>query len=473
MKIKVDRKPKGSMIISLTSIVFISLLGISLLFHCITHIRVVKARNTKMKETDVLYQDMIYYLHHFRERIFRERIRDFYQPEIEFFNDTYFPDQSTHNRNVIAISFKFVEFLKTGYKKTRVITALHAHAQVNTSSYPPPHPYHLKAEVTIDILSGKIPLTFFPLLVKKNIDIPTGTFLKENQIINKSRKNLVVDNIETELNFSGFLMDSLKVTETLMNWRAIREKLGLEPSDDPIPEGPHLVVENGVVESVVIQGDVEQMVFFADSQNHLQKIRIIQNSIPYEIHYRPGENYFVCWNHSPAGNVLFREKILVNGDVCSIEQEGDAAFLDNSDIQLFVSGKIIIRSDLKTEIDLQPLDLKNMKCTNMRVTAGKGQIFNQGSARNEIIVDTGTTGKTELQVSMITAGKFTNKNPGAELKLTGSLYCTDLENHGAIGINHLQSSLAKKGSNYFSTVDFKTIDQFLLHFIEEVSDENK
>lgn len=471
MKVKVNRKPKGNMIISLTSIVFISLLGISLLFHCITHIRIVKARNTKMKETDVLYQDMIYYLHHFRERIFQERIQDFYQPEIEFFNDTYFPDQATHNRNVIAISFKFVEFLKTGYKKTRVIAALHAHA--GASSYPPPHPYHLKSEVTIDILSGKIPLTFFPLLVKKNIEIPTETFLKENQIINKSRKNVVVENIETELDFSGFLMDALKFTGTVMNWRAVREQLGLESSDDPIPEGPHLVVENGVVESVVIQGDVQQMVFFTDSQNLLQKIRIIQNLIPYEIHYKPGENYFLCWNHSPAGNVLFKEKILVNGDIFSIQQEGDAAFLENADIQLFVSGKIIIRSKLEREIDVQPLDFENMERANLTVTAGKGEVFNRGSDRNEIIVDAGTTGKTGLQVSMITAGKFTNKNPGAELKLTGSLYCTDLENHGTIEINHRQSSLAKNESNYFKTVDFKTIDQFLLHFIEEVSDENK
>jgi hypothetical protein len=473
MKVIVNRKPKGNMIISLTSIVFISLLGISLLFHCITHIRIVKARNTKMKETNVLYQDMIYYLHHFRERIFRERIQDFNQPEIEFFNDTYFPDQSTHNRNVIAISFSFVEFLKTGYKKTRVTADFHAHAQVNASSYPPPHPYHLKAEATIDILSGKIPLTFFPLLVKKNIEIPTETFLKENQIINKSRKNLVVDNIETELNFSGFLLDALKITGTVMNWRAIREQLGLESSDDPISEGPYLVIENGVVESVVIQGDVEQMVFFTDSQNLLQKIRIIQNSIPYEIHYRPGENYFTCWNHLIEEDVCFRERILVNGDVCSIVQEGDAAFLENSDIQLFVSGKIIIRSKLERKIDVQHLDFKNMKRTNLTATAGKGQLFNGGSAQSEIIVDTGTTGKTELQVSMITSGKFTNKNPGAELDLSGSLYCTDLENHGIIEINHLQSSLAKNGSNYFSTVDFKIIDQFLLYFIEEVSDENK
>jgi hypothetical protein len=473
MKVKINRKPKGNMIISLTSIVFIALLGISLLFHCIVHIRVVKARDTKMKETDVLYRDMIYYLHHFRERIFQERIRDFYQPEIEFFNHTYFPDQSTPNRNVIAISFKFVEFLKTGYKKTRVIAALHAHALAGAPSYPPPHPYHLKAEVTVDILSGKIPLTFFPLLVKKNIDIPTGTFLKENQIINKSRKNLVVENVETELNFSGYLLDSLQFTGTVMNWRALREKLGLESSDDPIPGGPHLAVENGMVESVVIQGDVEQMVFFIDSENLLQKIRIIQDSIPYEIHYRPGENYFLCWNHSPAGNVLFKEKILVNGDIFSIQQEGEAAFLENADIQLFVSGKIIIRSRLEREIDVQPLDFENLERANLTVTAGKGEVFNRGSDRNEIIVDAETTGKTGLQVSIITAGKFTNKNPGAELKLTGSLYCTDLENHGIIEINHMQSSLAKNESNYFSTVDLKTIDRFLLHFIEEVSDENQ
>jgi hypothetical protein len=292
-------------------------------------------------------------------------------------------------------------------------------------------------------------------------------------MINENRQNMVVESIDTELDFSGFIMDSLKITATFMNWRAIREKLGLDLSDEPIPEGPHLAIDNGTVQSVVIQGNVEQMVFSIDDRNRLQKIRIIQDLIPFEISYRPGENYFTCWDQARSGDVLFRERVLVNGDILSIRQEGDAAFLENSDIILFVSGKAVIHSSLETKPDLQPLDLKTMKHTNLTVTAGKGQVLKQGSARSDIIVDVQSTGKTKIRVSLVTEGKFTNKNPGAQLKITGSLYCKDLENNGTIEIDHMHSSLTKNGANYFSTVDFKTVGGFLIHFIEEVSDESK
>jgi hypothetical protein len=477
MKVKVNVNPKrnmktdGSIIVSLTSIVFISLLGISLLLHCITHIHIVKARNTKMMETGKLYQDLIFYLHHFREQIFKEKIQDFNQPESEFFNNTCFPDQTTDNKNVITVSFTPVDFPKPGYKKTRVTAALDAGA----SSASPRHPYHLNAEVTIDILSGKIPLTLLPFFIQKNVDTPTETFLEENHIVNRSRKNMVIGNIETGLDISRFLMDALKISGTLMTWRGIREKLGLESSDDPIPEGLYPVIENGIVESVVIQGDVERMIFSIDNNpDRLQVIRIIKESIPYEIRYRPGENYFICWDPMMEEYASFKEKILVNGNIWSIEQTGEAAFLENSDIQLFVSGKAVICSNLEAEKDDRHLDLRKLELTNLTVSCGKDQLFNEGSAQPEIILDIVNLDViTILQVSFITTGKFTNKNPGTYVELFGSLYCADLENNGTIGINHVPSSLASSQDNYFSTVDFKVVDGFFIHFIEEVSDEDK
>ena len=461
-----NRKTNGNIIISLTAIVFISLLGIGLLLHCVTHIHIVKARNTKMMETDRLYQDLIFYLHNFRERIFKEEIQDFNQPESEFFNDTFFPAQTTDNKNVITVSFDHVVFPKQGYNKTRVTAALSADASSNR------HPYHLKAEAAIDILSGKVPLPFFPLFIQGDIETPPEIFLKENRIINKSSKKIVVGNIGTELDISRFLIDALKISGTLMTWRAIREKLGLEPSDNPIPEGLYPVIENGFVESIVIQGDVERMVFSIDNQEHLQEIRIIKETIPYEIRYRPGENYFICWDPVMGSDAFFKGKILVNGNVWSIEQAGEAAFLEKSDIRLFVSGKAIICSDLETKTDEQRLDLKKLKLTSLTVSCGKSQLFNQGSPGSEVIIDVVEV-VTELQVSIITAGKFTNKNPGATLKLSGSLYCADLENNGTIEINHVPSALTGSQENYFSTVDYKVVDRFFIHFIEEVSDENK
>ncbi|UCH92522.1 MAG: hypothetical protein JSV88_19810 [Candidatus Aminicenantes bacterium] len=451
-------KTKGNIVISLVFVIFLAFVGISLLTFSIMHTRIVKARTLKLVETDKIYQGLIYYLHHFREKIFAENIRDFNQPEEEYFNTTYFPDSTTvNNEHLITHSFDYFEVPKIGYKKTRVTVTI----DVSSTLYN----YALNSEVFIDILSGRVPLTVFPFFMNigsgGQAPVDANTFLKEKNIINKSNKNVVVGDVEVDLDISHFLVDALKITGTNMSWREIREKFGFPLSDEPIPEGIHLLVEEGAVQSVFIQGNVDRMIF--STQDNIQRIRLIKNSVPYELFYKPKETYFQCWDYSIDENILFMEKIIVNGSVWSIQQEGEAAFNQLSDITLLVFGKAVIRSNLETGFD--QFSLKESKFSNLKLACGKEYLFDQGNTEPGVVVDTmANQDKTELRVSVIVDGKFTNNS--SKLNLSGSLYCKDLENNGVMEINHVNSNTAE--NNYFSTVDFKYIDQFLIHFIEEV-----
>ncbi|MCP5049116.1 MAG: hypothetical protein GY940_18245 [bacterium] len=463
-------KREGNILITLIFMMLIFWVGFTLLSFTITHNRIVKARTIKTVETDKMYQDLIYYLHKFREAVFSGKIREFQLPEQEYFNPDYFPETEVNQRHTIVPSFKYSDRVNGGFKKTRITAALDVTAlpfNPGTSNHYRNN-YHLSSEVVIDVLAGEIPLTYIPFLLQQDTGVPAETFLKDNNVVNKSDKNVVVDDIQTELNLAQLVADVFQIPDIeILMWRQIREKLGLETSDGPLEDGIYLLVGAGFVSAVFVQGDVEEMVFSitVSGSDHFQEIRFVINSEPYEIRYKPREHYLQCWDPSVDENSVFQETVIVNGNIASVTQGGDIAFTDTSNIKLLVSGKTVIRSSLVSEAP--QLGSGQVRLTSLALATGLEQLFNKNAepGNSEVVVD--TQGKTEIQASIIADGKFVNNSE--ELTLTGSLYSKGLENNGVMEIAHLGPSFT--GENYFKTVNYKYIHRFLINFIEEVSDE--
>ena len=446
-------KTNGNIIISIVFILLISFLGLTLLNFSIFHTWIRSARTLKIIETGRMHHELIYYLHHFREKIFDENIRNFPQPEIDYFNNVHFPNIKSSNNPDIIIknSFTHRTLSKEYYDKIRITDTINVSSRKNN--------YEIKSEVFIDMLSGQIPLTFFPFFLNKAIELPEHTFLEQNHVIDRSSKNMVVDDMEIELNTSDFLLDFLEIKGSALTWAAMREKFGFEVSGEPIPEGIHLLVEDDVLTCIFIQGDVDRLVF--STQENLQKILIIINGVHHEYHYKPGENYFVSKNRNNQSEefLLFKEKIAVNGNIWSMEQEGDAAFTGDANITLFCSGSMTIRSSLQT----QNLNLKEMKSTSLTLVCSIDKALNIDDLTPGITVD--TKEETVIQASIIINGKLTNKSP--KLKIQGSVFCKDLQNEGVIEITHWNSK--SDTGRFFRTTDFKYINRFYVNAIEEVS----
>jgi hypothetical protein len=465
-------KPRGNIFISTMFVVFITFVGISLLTFTILHTRIVRARTMKLAETDAIYQDLIAYLHHFRETLFNERITAFLEPEVEYFNSTHFPDFTLKGNRFISHSFQYEEIPQPYFKKTRITAAIDI-----TSASAGRNNYRIDSEVSLDLLAGEIPLTAIPFFMNTGggdtTDPPqppnTDTFLKENNIVNRSDKKVIVDDVEVKLKNSDFLLKALKITGSNASWREIREKYGLPLSDEPIPQGFYLVVEDGVVESVFIQGDVERLIFAVE--NDVQVIRFIRDTIPYELRYKPGENYFASWDYSVGQEALFREKIIVNGSVWSVEQEGVGAFVPPTDITLLVAGKAVIRTNLETTAD--HFNWNQVQLSNLKLVCSKKDlepVCDPEGPEAEVVVDVegvDNEGKADLDLAIIVDGRLTNNN--SQVKLSGSLYCKELENRGVIDIHYTDAAVS--GDNPFSTVGFKYIDGFRINFIEEVYDD--
>jgi len=447
-------KTNGNIIISIVFIMLISFLGLTLLSFSIFHTWIRSARTLKIIETGRMHHELIYYLHHFHEKIFNENIQHFHQPEIDYFNNEHFPDIASSNDNNIIIknSFTHRTLSKEYYNKIRITDTIIVSSLKNN--------YEIKSEVFIDILSGQIPLTFFPFFLNKTIDLPENTFMEQNHVIDKSSKNMVINDMAIEFDTSNFLLDCLKIKGSAITWAAMREKFGFEVSDEPIPEGIHLLVEDDELTCIFIQGDVDRLVF--STQENVQKILIVINGASHQYHYKPGENYFtsIFRDNQNEEFLLFKEKIAVNGNIGAMEQEGDAAFTEDANITLFCSGNMTIRSNLET----QNLNLKEMKSTSLTLVCSIAKTLNINTEDLTPGITVDTKEETVIEASIIINGKLTNKSP--KLKIKGSIFSNDLQNEGVIEITHWNSK--SDTGRFFRTTDFKYINQFYVNAIEEV-----
>lgn len=443
----------GNILMSILLVVLITFLGLSLLSFSIFHIRIRGARTQKTTAVERMQQELIYYLHHFRERVFDESTRDFPQPETDFFNRTQFPDSTgicDDNVN-ITNSFTCRAFPYDGFNKFRVTDRIDVSSGDNN--------YGIKSEVFIDMVCGQIPLLFFPFFLNKAIDTLEEIFLEENHVI-EGGGNPVIGDMDVEINTTGYLMECLGIQADALTWALIRKKFGFELTDEPLPAGIHLLVEDGAVRCIFIQGDVDRLVF--STEGDIQKIVFIRAGTPHEYHYKPGENYFMYWDDLRVEDMLFEEKILVNGNIWSLEQEGETAFTQASNITLFATGEIVIRTSLEAA-DAEP-GAGVVRSTHLTLLSCFEKLFGQEGKTPGITVDTSDIddGGT-IQVSIVTDGKVINKDP--KLKVEGSIFCKELENQGLMEIDHLDSN--SDCGRFFRTMEFNYIYHFHVSSIEE------
>ncbi len=470
---KSNKKSTGNILLAVIFMLLIFFGGATLLSFTITHSRIIGARTKKIVETGSMVQSLIYHLHHFRNNVFAAQMQNYQAPESQFFNASRFPPQVTSDNLQIVPAFRYFDTLLSGYKKTRVYATFDVFS-TSTFRGHQSH-YQVKSEVTIDILSGQIPITFFPLFLATQPGIPSQDFLEENHIVDNSAAPIEPGNIEAQVDVVSMAAEALNIptnpNNKILMWRDIRAKLGLPLLDEPIPQGIYLIVEGTFVRAVFIQGDVEQLTFTISSSSvpHIQEIRFVIKSQTYLLRYKPKEKYFVCWNPIIARDAVFGEKIMVNGAIQSVIQEGDAAFSGYANIMLLVSGRTIISSDLRTEA--YHLNVGEIKLTSLTLATGLEQLWGMEAGLHDPALEVNSAEEIDVEASVICAGKFTNNSP--QLNLSGSLYCETIENNGEIKITHAESRATSIDSTlnrpaYLRTVDYKFVTQFLIEFIEEV-----
>jgi hypothetical protein len=442
------KKKEGILLVSVLFVILLTFIGLSLLTSSISHIRIQRARIKKNTAVSGMVQELVCYLHNLREKIFTANLNIYPIPETDYFNREIFPD---HKKGPIIISGLFSHRISdyNRFKKIRISDAIQVTSESNN--------YCVQSDILIDILSGKIPLDFFPLFLSKKIEGPEELFLQNQGIDIGGTTNFIISDTAIEFHVSDFLIDSLKISGAILNWENLRKKFGLEIKDEPIEKGIYFIHEDNVLESIFIQDDLQRLIF--STENGRQIIQFYIAGDLYELSYPPGQDGFFYWDNQIQNDAFFKEKIIINGNVWSLEQKNNFAFQEDSHITLLVSGKTIIRTSLKAE----HLDVKKMSIPKLTLICSNNSLFNSTDP-SEVIVD--TPPHTDIHASFLVNGAFSNR--GSDLDIYGNVFAKDIKNQGIIKI--IPKNCNSLLSDYFFTSDFKCVYQFLINFIEEVHD---
>lgn len=442
---------KGNMILAVMFVILISSLAVGVVTFSIFHSWIRAGRTLKIMETARLQKGWVHYAHHFRETLFSEDLRQYPQPETEYFTDERFPEAASDIDGAIKLSHGFSQqtLPGDGFTTIRIRDRIGVASTRNN--------FEIRADVAIEMVSGRIPVTAFPFFLDKAVDDPKKMFLEKVKVKEEGNRNTVVGETGVEFDTTEFLRKSLKLGGGSVTWAELRRKLGLEPSDERIPDGIYLVEEEDELACIFVQGHVRRLVFGV--RDNIQDIRVVRDETAHSFEYIPGEAYFKSWDNQRERPLVFGENLIINGSVLWVEQEGETAFAEAAALTLFCSGPITIGSDLLTE----NLDLKELKAPGITMTCAFSKLFGPDGAERGITVDSKKA--VTVDAAIITDGKLVNKSP--RLKVNGSIYCKDLENNGAIELNHRGSKSPVNG--FFKTVDFDCIRSFDIIAVEEVA----
>lgn len=441
---------QGSIILAALGSLLLSLIALGLLGHVLLHERINGARNGKIWLSESMYQHLFLYLHRFREKIAAVDLNSFAAPEQDFFNQDYFgPDQIEDT----TITCRFTHQVEgpDDFKKTLILGRVEARSPLG--------PYRWLAELQITLLSGNVPLPMIPFYgsnpVENEGDSPPDTpaiHLDPSQDFLSGRG-------EAQVDIRGFLADCFQIGRTQLNWINLRLKLGLEAANEPPVDGIYLYLLEGRLRAIFIQGNVDNIRFFILDDR--QVFEIEQQGKQYQLAYEPAENDCRCWDPRVADYFTFDQKIIVNGNIISLTQKGETAFLAKTGLELLVAGSVVIRSNLLTGSG----DPAHPARTNLILICGLGDMFNQPGRVARVKVDAGE--ETTIEASLVVDGTFENRSE--RLNVRGSLAARAVDNRGHIDLEHRVAGTDLSEFLYLNDSCF--ISRFLITSVEEAYNE--
>jgi hypothetical protein len=320
---------------------------------------------------------------------------------------------------------------------------------------------------SLEALTGRLPLPFIPLFINKDMTPEQRADLMEAGGISfRAAGRRWPDGRPPRLQTEGAplipkdalpqLAKALKIDlfrpEDLNN-AVLRRALGLEPSNEPVPDGVYLIRDDLGLGGIFVQGDVVEMVAAIDGD--FQVIRFAMDAGEWTLRFSPE----LCRTlfETPSGSSSFDMApagiICVNGSIASlgggivepsgriVMGSGEAApsILAGVSLTIVCSDRVAISSHLFSQgvrwRDGVPY-LKDADAQVIIFATGK-DLLDGKAADGRISVAEGSPRKLTVQASLVAAGAgFVIEGAGKEVELLGGLQTTDL----AMGRNSLAIS---------------------------------
>jgi len=308
-------------------------------------------------------------------------------------------------------------------------------------------------KASLGIFAGNLPLPYIPLLVDKKLDPDQkNDFMEKNKIgILPSEKNL----ISPQISFSegGLLPEdansqvqkALKIKffypQNLSN-HSLRAILGLEETNEPIPEGVYLIKDDMGLGGIYVQGDLEEMITAIEEK--FQVVSFLTEQGCWILKFSPQKSKTIF---STPEEVLYYDLIplgiiIVNGKINSLgggvmDPSGQAILVTEEEIPSILNGvnltiissdKITLSSHLIHQgvkwMDGLPYVKDRNSQLNIFVT-GKDFLGN-AEREGQIIIDKDSPQELKIQASLTAADKgFSIEGKGKTVHVLGSLHASD------------------------------------------------
>ncbi len=313
-------------------------------------------------------------------------------------------------------------------------------------------------EAHLGVLAGNLPLPYIPLLLDKKLDPDQkNDFAEKNEIdFLPSEKNLIPPQIsfaEGDLipkDANSQVQKALKIKffypQNLSN-RRLRAILGLEETNEPVPEGVYLIKDDLGLGGIYVQGDLEQMV--TAIQEDFQVVSFLTEQGCWFLKYSPKKSKTIF---SAPEEVFYYDLIplgiiIVNGKINSLggglmDPSGQAILVTEEEIPSILSGvnltiissdKITLSSHLIHQgvkwIDRVPYVKDRNSQLNIFVT---GNDFLENIKREgKIIIDKDSPQEIKIQASLTAADKgFSIEGKRKTVHILGSLHASDYSADG-------------------------------------------
>lgn len=185
------------------------------------------------------------------------------------------------------------------------------------------------SESSLEIAVGRVPLSFFPLLVNQppNGEDAQAYARKHCITFGPANRGFVVP----ELSFAEpgllpqdacpALRDALQVKifkPQDLTIRALRQALRLEPSQDPVPAGVYLVRTDLGLGGVYVQGDLDELVLAIDQDSQVLFFRSPAGIWTLRFRLQPPRTSFATPSESVEYDLLPAGTVVVNGKIRSL-----------------------------------------------------------------------------------------------------------------------------------------------------------
>jgi len=313
-------------------------------------------------------------------------------------------------------------------------------------------------EGTLGILAGRLPLPSIPLLINKEMspDEKAG-FLRANGISVVSRDGDLLGNQLAATGQAVIPRDATATTAKALNIRMftpqdlsparLRAALGLEPSEDPVPDGVYLVKTDLGLGGIYVQGDADEVVLAIDGDTQVIVFRLeagewslVFSPSRSQTEFRTPEGAF-NYPYVPLGIII------VDGEIRSLGggaagDDGTVMMVTDREIPSVLSGVglTIVSSErvtLSSHLILQGVRWQDgipyiKESQTQLVIFSTGQDFlSQAEVEGGIAVGNDAPDELKLQASL-TAGQggFEIGGSGKTVEILGGLHATGYSGHG-------------------------------------------